>query len=434
MNKRWLWILLGVIAFCLVLFSGAIAGAGLTYFALQANPVRAARNMIVEAFNPASDKNEAGVIVLHVDQGSPAAEAGIERGDIILAVGDQEVNSILELMNALGDKSAGDEVTFTVQHCGTSKEFTVQLEERNDHIYLGLQLSRSQIFGQTPLDRGGIVVSSDQLVFIITRVISGSPADEAGLKTGDVISAVNEQAFKSADDLADTIHSYQPGDEITLSISQPGTNEPRQITVTLGENPENQSQAYLGIEYMNIPGPGAVEGGNGQFFHFELPKSDGQHPPFPQLPENMMPFMPGFPQLPEGINRAVVIHTITPQSPAAEAGLEPGDVITAINDETISDLNSFIEVVHSFEPGDMITLTIYRNRENEPLEVEVALGEDPQVPGQAYLGVGIGELSWSGQGNPLIDPENPFHFKFHFPWQDGNPPENRIEPLPGEEA
>ncbi len=434
MNKRWLWILIGMIAFCLVLFSGAIAGAGLTYFALQASPVRAARNLIVEAVSPVTDSNEKGVLVLHVDQGSPAAEAGIRRGGIILAVGDQEVNSILELMNALEDKSAGDEVTFTIQHCETTEDLTIQLEERNGHIYLGLQLSRSPMLDLTPFDRGGTVLPSDQPAFIITRVIPDSPADVAGLRSDDMISAINEQEFQPEDDLADIIHSNQPGDEITLSIYRPGADEPSQITVTLGENPENKSQAYLGVEYMSMPGLGGFEGGKVPYFHFELPKSEGQQTPFPQLPENMMPFMPGFPQLPEGVNQAIVIHTVTPESPAAEAGLESGDVITTINDEPISDLNSFIDSVRSFEPGDEVTFTVYRDGEKEPLEMEVVLGEDPKVEGQAYLGVSIGEFQRFEQRSPSIDPANPFHFEFHFPWQEGTPPGNQIDPVPGDEA
>ena len=75
MNKRWLWILIGVVVFFVVLFSGAVAGAGLTYLALQARPARAAREAIVESINQVIGEYEVGVLVLHVDQGSPAADA-----------------------------------------------------------------------------------------------------------------------------------------------------------------------------------------------------------------------------------------------------------------------------------------------------------------------------------------------------------------------
>ena len=434
MNKRWLWILIGVVAFCVVLFSGAVAGAGLTYLALQTRPARAARDVIIETVNQIDGDYEAGVLVLHVDQGSPVADAGIQRGDIILAVDDQKVDSMLELMDAIENRTAGEEITFTVQHCETTEDLTVQLEERNGHVYLGFQLSRSRMFDLSPLDQYGSVLPFDGPAFVITRLVPGSPADQAGLNPGDMIIAVDDEEFQSEDDLVDIIHTNQPGDEINLSIFQPGADNPRQVAVTLGENPDDEGQAYLGVEYMKMPGFGGVEGQEGQFFHFDIPKSDGERIPFPHLPEDIMPFMHEFPQLPEGVEQAVLISTVTADSPAAKAGLEAGDVITAINSEAISNPESFVKAVRSFDPGDEITLTVYRNGEEETLEIEVALGEDPEVDGQPYLGVGIGGFLRFERNAPSLGPENPFHFEFRFPWQDGNRPDNHILPIPGDEA
>ena len=430
MNKRWLWILIGVIAFFVVLFSGAVAGAGLTYFALQANPVRAAREVIASAVNTFEDDYEAGVLVLQVDQDSPAADSGIKRGDIILAVDDQQVNSSIELMKTLEGKSAGDEVILTVQHCETTTEIAVDLEERSGHVYLGLQPGRSRFFDLRPFERRGTVLPFDQNAFILIRVIPDSPADEAGLKPGDMIIAANDQAFQAEDELADIVQSNQPGNELTLSLYEPGSDEPRQVTVTLGENPNNKDQAFLGVEYRHIPGLSGLEGESGQFFQFGAPKFDGEQIPLPQLPKEIMPFMHEFPQLPEGVEQAVMINSVTMESPADDAGLEAGDVITAINGEEISDIESFVKSVRDSEPGDEITLTVYRDGEEESFEVEVVLVENPEQEGQAYLGVGIGGFFRFEHQGPPLDSENPFHFEFHFPWQDGSPPEI----LPGEEA
>ncbi len=434
MNKRWLWIILGVVAFGVVLFSGAVAGAGLTYLALQARPARAALDTIIETVYQTDSDYEAGVLVLHVDQESPAAEAGIQRGDIILAVEDQKVDSTLELMQIIENKSAGEEVTFTVQHCETTQDLSVRLEERNGHIYLGLQFSRSQIFDLRPFERGETIIPFERNAFMITRVIPDSPAAEAGLNTGEIIIAVDEEKFQPGDELADIIHSYQPGDEVTLSISQPGIDKVQQVAVTLGENPENEGLAFLGVEYMSVPGFGGEEGKDGQFFHFEIPNFDGSRIPFPLLPENIMPFIHEFPPLPDGVKGAVVIRTVTEDSPAAEAGLEAGDVITAINGEEISNPEAFIETVRSFEVGDKITLTIYRNKEETALEIVVVLGEDPDIEGQSYMGVGIGGFLRIEPNGPSSVPENPFHFEFQFPWQDGSRPEDHLQPDQGEEA
>ena len=147
-----------------------------------------------------------------------------------------------------------------------------------------------------------------------------------------------------------------------------------------------------------------------------------------------MPFFHEFPPLPDGLKGGVVIRTVTEDSPAAEAGLEAGDVVTAINGELISDPESFVETVRRFDPGYEIILTVYRNGEDKALEILVILGENPEVDGQAYLGVEIGGFfRFEGKG-PSLDPQNPFHFEFQFPWQDGNWPDSHKEQGPGEEA
>jgi hypothetical protein len=249
-----------------------------------------------------------------------------------------------------------------------------------------------------------------------------------------MIVAVNGDEFQTEDELADIIQSLQPGDEITISIYQPGGGDPHQVSVILGSNPENGDLAYLGIEYRSMPGFGSMGRAGERFFHFEVPKSEGRPFPLPELPKDLMPFRNEFPILPEGVEQAVVIRSVTPGSPADDAGLEPGDVITEINRKPITDLESFVDTVRSFDPGDEIILTVYRNGEGEPLEVELTLGEDPEVAGQAYMGVSLGGFFRFEYRGPARDPDNPFHFDFRFPWHDGLQPKNRIDPAFGDEA
>jgi len=429
MNKRWLWITLGVIALFVVLFGGAIIGAGLTYLALQANPVKAAQDIFVGTI--ITEDNEAGLLVIHVEKDSPAAEAGIVRGDIILAVDGNEVNTDVDLLENLEDKSAGDDVILTVQHCETTEEFTVQLEERNGHVYLGIQPGRTRILEMQPFRRGVTALPIENPTFVITRVVPDSTADDAGLNPGDVIIAVDGEEIQPDDDLANIIHAREPGDEITLSLQKPGDDDSRQITVTLGENPDVDDQAYLGVEYMSMPPftEDALEGG--QFFHFEIPDTQGERFQFPQLPEQIMPFMHDFPEMPEGLEQAVVIRSVTPGSPADEAGLEPGDLITEMDGEEVSDPNSFAKAISNLEPGDEITLTVFRDEEEEPLKIKVVLGENPDVDGQTYLGVSIAGFFRFEHSH---DEENPFHFEFEFPWQGEKWPPRPVDPLPGEET
>lgn len=63
------------------------------------------------------------------------------------------------------------------------------------------------------------------------------------------------------------------------------------------------------------------------------------------------------------------------ESPAADAGLEPGDVITAIDGTEINADNPLQDILFTHQPGDEVTLTV--QRDNEEIEIQVTLGERP---------------------------------------------------------
>jgi len=63
----------------------------------------------------------------------------------------------------------------------------------------------------------------------IGNVVSGSPAATAGLQSGDVITAVDGNAVTSAADLAQSIRSHQPGDQVTITYSRGGNSAQAQV-------------------------------------------------------------------------------------------------------------------------------------------------------------------------------------------------------------
>jgi S1-C subfamily serine protease len=423
MNKRWLWILLGVIVLGMVLLAGAAAGAGITYFAFRAVPVEAAQINFLETITLENNDDERGVLVIKVEAGSPAADAGIHRGDIILAVDDQQVNTMLDLMREVEGKSAGDQIIISVQRCDATEEVTLELAEKNDHLYLGLQTSREPIFDILPFRRGTFSMAVEQPAFVISRVIPESPADDAGLDAGMLILGIAGEGLDEGDDLADIIQAYRPGDEITLEVSEPGQESSQSVDITLGQNPGDPDRAYLGIEYFSVPG---VEGdgfpGN-RIPRFNMP--DDQH----GIPE-----WHAFPSPPEGFEQAVVISSVSEGSPAELAGLQMGDIITAVNGESIHNAADFVDVVQGFDSGDMVTLTVFRAGESEELSVEIELGEHPEEESLAYLGVTVGNLLHMEGDGPFNKFDMPFHFEFDFPWPEGSSPELQGDPLQGDEA
>jgi S1-C subfamily serine protease len=67
------------------------------------------------------------------------------------------------------------------------------------------------------------------------------------------------------------------------------------------------------------------------------------------------------------------LPAVVPDSPADKAGIEEGDVILKLNNDAISQSDSFIKLLSKYNPGDEIELRIVRNGEEKSLKVK--LGE-----------------------------------------------------------
>jgi S1-C subfamily serine protease len=80
-----------------------------------------------------------------------------------------------------------------------------------------------------------------------------------------------------------------------------------------------------------------------------------------------------------------VVRYVEPGSPADEAGLEEGDVITALDGREVDRDHSLDELIHRYKPGDRVEIT-YRRGDQEH-EIRVRLGEHPDEKGVAYLGI-----------------------------------------------
>jgi S1-C subfamily serine protease len=87
---------------------------------------------------------------------------------------------------------------------------------------------------------------------------------------------------------------------------------------------------------------------------------------------------------------------IVPGGPAAKAGLQPGDLITAVNGKQITSVNEFVGTIATFSPGDTVTLTIKRGGQTK--NVKLTLGTQPaNAPSAQNQGGGGGGNGPGGQ-------------------------------------
>ncbi len=81
----------------------------------------------------------------------------------------------------------------------------------------------------------GVAIATGQNGVRLTQVRTGTPADSAGLQTGDVVTAVGGTRVHDATDLSSAIDAHKPGDRITLTYLRNGSSHT--VTVTLGTRP-----------------------------------------------------------------------------------------------------------------------------------------------------------------------------------------------------
>jgi S1-C subfamily serine protease len=250
------------------------------------------------------------------------------------------------------------------------REMAGRGDEVTSRAAAGASASAMQAQEEAPLSEQGVLVM---------HVAADSPAAAAGLRRGSIILAVDGAAVATPAELQQAIRSQAAGD--TIIITALVCEAPQDIEVTL-----ESAGPYLGIEVGRgelgvFPGP--AEG----FFSPGLPGEPG---PNAHL-----------------LGSAVIIAGVVPNSPAAEAGLEVGDQVTALDGERIESREELIALLSGKAAGNTIELTIERGGESQTMTITLA--GHPSNAERAFLGVNlipqppfIQEFRWEA---PDLEPE-----------------------------
>jgi serine protease Do/serine protease DegQ len=128
-----------------------------------------------------------GALIANVQADSPAAAAGLEKGDVVTELNGRPVRSAAELRARLGVVPAGDTVELQVRHAGQTRELKARIAPIRSASAGGQAIPELAGAALQDVRRG------DERAVLVTGVEAGSPAHGHGLREGDVIVGVNQR-------------------------------------------------------------------------------------------------------------------------------------------------------------------------------------------------------------------------------------------------
>jgi Do/DeqQ family serine protease len=150
----------------------------------------------VEAAETLDIDVDGGALVTRVFPDSAAEKAGLQVGDIIVGINDKKVTSAAELRNTIGLLRSGDNVGIRYLRDNKSQSTSAELGRAEDQLLSGADIHP----GLAGASFAPASTAGDSGVEV-TNVEEGSPAAQRGLRSGDVITAVNRLLVRNLRDL-----------------------------------------------------------------------------------------------------------------------------------------------------------------------------------------------------------------------------------------
>ncbi|QSQ12756.1 trypsin-like peptidase domain-containing protein [Myxococcus landrumensis] len=173
-----------------------------------------------------------GAVVTEVNEGTPAAEAGLKPDDVIVSAGGHAIASGHALTRTIALKAPGSTLPLTLYRGGKKQELEVKLGTRPDLEGVASrepspekEASPQQRVGLSLSDMDARMARAQDLPragALVTEVVPGSTAERAGLVPGMVVVEAAGEPVRRAADLARVVRDAPPGESLLLRVAVPG--------------------------------------------------------------------------------------------------------------------------------------------------------------------------------------------------------------------
>jgi len=205
-------------------------------------------------------------------------------------------------------------------------------------------------------DRAKALKLKEEAGVEVTRVDENSPAEKAGLKSGDVILEYNGQHVEGIEQFSRLVHETPAGREVKLGVTRNGANQT--IVAKIGSRrPAPVVPFDLGNISVRIPDiPHTFMGWRSSLLGVEAESLDGQLAEF------------------FGVKEGVLVRSVIQGSAAEKAGMKAGDVITRVDDSKVASSSDVTSRLRSSR-GKSVPVVVLRDHKEVTVSVAVP-GDD----------------------------------------------------------
>jgi serine protease Do len=183
---------------------------------------------------------------------------------------------------------------------------------------------------------------------LIADVVRDSPAEHAGIKPGDVVVGLNGKPVNDNSQLTRDVGVIPPGNTVKLDVVREG--RPRTVEVKLAERPDEREQTG------RTPSRSSGEKEQGDLLGLSV--------------QDVTPQLARRSQLDASTKGAVVVD-VAPDSPASDAGLEPGDVVVEVNRRSVNSAADYRSAVKTVKKGDTVLVRVKHGQATQYVPVRV---------------------------------------------------------------
>lgn len=176
-------------------------------------------------------KDLKGVLIAKVEENTPAGKAGLLEGDIIIKFNGQDVPTVAKFRQIVAETKVGDEVKLAILRDKKQKTVSAVIgempgetvakakDETEPKVWLGIR--KLLAVDSEQAKRIGI---TEKEGVVIADLETDSPADQAGLATGDVIKKINGRTVKNLSDYSGILKSELKSDKPVVFLLKRGQN------------------------------------------------------------------------------------------------------------------------------------------------------------------------------------------------------------------